>query len=244
MRQHVRTDDERSMTVSEPVSLFGRAAGEGTVEIVVETYNFLPDRVEVWFDGEMKPATMATIYMDDDWPVMWEAEFPATRPEGPRMVIARAYEDDVEVFSATGQVMSIVEGWDTIYVTIDEPEDRKVVKDAILLASGKASSNYSIWWVRYQWDDEDYWYWKECSGTENWTAAIETHEIKDGWHSLRIIASDYYRVGTAEVRVHIGEEEDSSVKLSDITFVIFFILLFVYFLRTKPARVSDDPSKR
>jgi hypothetical protein len=240
-------DDEVVMTIGQPGSIFGIVGEGGTVEVHVTTYNFSPDRIDVTFDGTVRPASRNwSIEPYDPRADVWTVEFPATVPEGRRLVIARAYEDDVEVLVAVGEVMSLVEGWDSVDVTIDHPADGEVVTEPILVASGQASSNYTIWWVKYYFDEADFFSWRDCTGTENWTAAIETDRLDEGWHDLTIVANDYYRTGRLVVRIHIGElddeEEEERIEPVEVILLIILIVVLVVLFRTKPPRVSEKAS--
>ena len=214
---------------------------EGEVWVAMYVHNIWHDvtRVMVEFEGEQKQAYFHPYGLDPKSGTLeYLAKFNSTPPEGMKTVIVRVYEEGELVVTHRGQVMSVVRGWDQVDVRISDPKDRDTVTKKILVASGTASSNYTIRGAYARWDDWDVYI--NCTGTENWTVAIETAGLEKGWHTLTIVAYDDWRVGSTVISVHIGEKDDgSNVTGYDVVAFLFLTVILVALFRTKPPRVSE-----
>ncbi len=241
---------------------------EGEVRINFEVHNLEPDNVTVEFEGLEKEANRAYL---TPWENPWNppepepypfanrregygTTFPATPPEGMKPFIIRLYVDNTVVLTYVGQVMCLVKGWAEVLLTVEEPKDQDIIEEGtILVASGTVSSNYTIRNMRAEWDFNG----NRINITiqPNWTIALETADLERGTHLLYFRASDNYRSDSWVIVVHIGEpgringegmngDRSAEVGAGDIVAVLVLIVIFVYLLRTKPPRVSEDPSKR
>jgi outer membrane protein assembly factor BamB len=177
----------------------------------------------------------------------WRADIPSTPPEGLRNITAQGFIGGEIVAIERIQAMVLVEGWNQVDVSIVEPLMNEKV-DGVVLIKGTVSSNYSIEFVHVWWDDNKEWDGPDFPRGEisddNWTAAMETGHLKDGWHTLHVVANDGYRVGIASVRVIVREEPEEEIEIGyiDIAAVLILILLFLNLLLRKPPRVPEGSS--
>jgi len=218
--------------------------GEVWIRMVIHNIPAFKTKVLVEFEGETKEAfayVHPEVFNPKFGPDGWMAQFNATTPEGMKPVIIKVYEDNELIITHRGQVMSLVDGWDKVDVRISEPEKDGAITKKILVAEGTASSNYTIRRVYAIWDDSDIVI--NCTGQENWTVALETAGLEEGWHTLTIVAHDDWRQGSSEVRVHIGEKDEAGdVTLFEVVPLIILIVILVVLFRTKPPRVSEKAS--
>jgi hypothetical protein len=218
---------------------------DGKTAIRGRITGLVPDSIQVEFEGTI---TQAYVYDDGEWPQddvgRWSAYVPCDEFEGFRMVTVQAIVGEQVVIEEVGRVLVLLEGWSSLEVYIDEPKSGSRI-DSILITSGRIESNYSIEYIEIGIDNEVVHY-EFPDDLEDWFVAIDISNLSDGEHILWVMAHDIFHEGSAIIKFRTGSEEEevTPVKLSDIAFVIFFILLLVYFVRTKPARVSEDPSKR
>lgn len=215
---------------------------EGIIDIHVEVYGAPVEGlvVEIVYGGTTETATY------DEAHQYWSASTEAKPPEDWQSVDVLAKVDGVVLASEQVNTMVLIEGWDSFDIVVDTPKEDAYV-DGLFRVEGTATSNYTINDLVVRWDDqEDHWNILDSGDFQDgsWNITIDTQGLEDGEHTLWVLGHDEFRDGADSITLYIGEEEDSPVKLSDIAFVIFFILLFVYFLRTKPARVPEDPSKQ
>jgi len=215
---------------------------EGFVDVQVQVFGApIEDlEVEIVYQG----TTVAATY--DETQQYWYASTDAKPPEDWQLVDIWAKVDDVALAYEGYYTMVLIEDWDSLDITIETPSDGSY-KDGLFRVEGSATSNYTLEELLVRWDDrEDHWNVLDSGPFQDgsWNITIDTQGLEDGEHTLWVLGHDEYRDGDASITLYIGEEEDTSVKLSDIAFVIFFLLLFVYFIRTKPVRVKEDPSKR
>ena len=215
---------------------------EGIIDIHVEVFGAPVEdlTVEIVYHGTTEQAT----YDQDEG--YWTASTPATPPEDYQRVDVLARIDGVVLASENVHPMVLIEGWDSFDIDVKMPKESSHV-DGLFRVEGTARSNYTIQDLVVRWDDhEDHWNVLDSGDFQdgNWNITIDTQGLEDGEHTLWVLGHDEYRDDAVSITVFIGEEEVTPVKMSDIAFVIFFVLLLVYFVRTKPARVSEDPSKR
>jgi outer membrane protein assembly factor BamB len=217
------------------VPLPGTDHEEGRVKVMVRVNGTVPDRVEVTFDG-----TTIVAVPPGSGEVLYSAEFLATPPEGMRPVLARAIIDGQPVLETVGETLSLVEGWDLVEITVQRPDAGQVV-EGVIVVSGTASSNYTILSVEVSWDDtED---WSLATGTDEWTAGLETGNLSSGDHTLVVRAFDGYRWGTDRVKVKVEDGETMEVSALEVgAFLLLFIVLLVL-IRTKPPRTSEGASE-
>ncbi len=213
--------------------------GEGAVMVMIRVHNLFlgSTRVMVEFEGETKEANRFLLGND------YLVTFNSTAPEGMKPYIIRVFYDDRLVLTNRGQIMSLVEGWDRVDLRISTPKNGTVITRNIFVVSGTASSNYTIEGVYGFWDNHARVF--NCTGAENWTVALDTVGIKDGWHNLTIIANDGWRMGIYQIRIHIGEMDDHpSVGQLDLIALLILLVVLVALLRTKPPRTSEKASDR
>ena len=215
---------------------------EGIIDIHVEVFGAPAEdlTVEIVYEGTTESATY------DEAQHYWYASTEAKPPEDWQRVDVLARVDGVVLAVEQVYTMVLIEGWDSLDIVIERPKEGSHM-DGLFRVEGMATSNYTIDSLLVRWDDrEDHWNVLESGQFQDgsWNITIDTQGLEDGEHTLWVLGRDEFRDGAASITLYIGEDEATPVKLSDITFVIFFILLFVYFLRTKPARVSEDPSKQ
>lgn len=216
---------------------------EGTIDIHVVVHGApIEDlTVEIEYQGTTEDATF------DPVEGYWSASTEAKPPEEWQRVDVLARVDGVVLALEQVNTMVLIEGWDSLDIVVDRPSKGSYV-DGLFRVEGTATSNYTIDELVVRWDDnEDHWNVLDSGNFQDgsWNITIDTQGLEDGKHTLWVLGHDEYRDGAASITVFVGEEDEATpVKLSDIAFVIFFILLLVYFVRTKPARVSEDPSKR
>ncbi len=216
---------------------------EGIIDVHVEVFGAPVEdlEVEIVYEGTTEAATY------DEAQQFWYASTPAIPPENMQYVDVLARVDGIVLAFEQVSTMVLIEGWDSFDVVVDTPTYGSYV-DGLLRVEGTATSNYTIQDLAVRWDDqEDHWNVLDSGNFQDgyWNITIDTQGLEDGEHTLWVLGQDEYRDGSASITLYIGEEdEDIPVKLSDIAFVVFFILLYVYFIRTKPARGSESPSKQ
>ncbi|NOQ52969.1 MAG: PQQ-binding-like beta-propeller repeat protein [Thermoplasmata archaeon] len=216
---------------------------EGIIDILVEVYGVPAEdlAVEILYEGTTEQATY------DEVNQYWYASTEADPPEDWQRVDVLARVDGIVVALETVFTMVLIEGWDSLDIAIERPKEGSHV-DGLFRVEVTAHSNYTIQSLVVRWDEqEDHWNILDSGEFQDgsWNITIDTRGLEDGEHVLWVLGHDGYREGGASITLRVGEEGQATpVKLSDIAFVIFFVLLLVYFVRTKPARVSEDPSKR
>ena len=215
---------------------------EDIIDIHVEVFGAPVEdlAVEIVYQG----TTVAATY--DGVQQYWYASTEAKPPEGWQRVDVLAKVDGIVLAVEQVYMMVLIEGWDSLDIQIEKPNEGSYMDD-LFRVEGTATSNYTIDSLVVRWDEqEDHWNVLESGQFQDgsWNITIDAQGLEDGEHTLWVLGRDEYRDDSASITLYIGEDAATPVKLSDIAFVIFFILLLVYFVRTKPARVSEDPSKR
>jgi outer membrane protein assembly factor BamB len=201
-------------------------------------HNLKPDSVTIELEGDVRDAIQKDTLPED--PEEFGASFTVTPPEGFKTVVVRAYQNGELALTHVGEVMSLVDGWNEVVVTVHHPKDGQDGIEGIFVASGTVSSNYTIERIYAVWDGSGERF--NCSGAPNWTVALETSHLEEGEHVLTFVASDGYREGRASVKVFVGEDKTDPVEaLEMIPLIILIILLLVLFL-TKPPRKGDRSS--
>ncbi len=225
-----------------PTTEYGQKE-DGKVQVRGIVEGLVPDVLRVTFEGtdqDVEPQTNG----------LFTALFATERREGPRTVTVRALVDDIVVIEEQAEVLVLVDDWGAPVITIDSPTANSTV-DGIVRASGTVTSNYTLRLLAIRWDgDLDNWTSildvGEFDG-QGWNVTIDTHGLEPGEHILEVIADDGYRSSIESIPLNVEKGEDSSgndIGVYEVVLLILLIIVFVYLLRTKPPRVSEDPSKQ
>lgn len=202
-------------------------------------HNMEPDRVTIELEGDVEEAVRKETLPDE--PEVYGAGFTIKPPEGLKSVVVRAYDDGELVLIHSGEVMSIIPGWNQVILTVDHPKDGQKGFEGILVASGTVTSNYTVKRVYAQWDRSSEQI--NCTGAPNWTVALETVHLDKGEHTLKFVAYDDYRTTSVQLRIFIGEEEeDRDVEVIEVVSLLILIFILIALFRTKPPRVSEKAS--
>jgi hypothetical protein len=198
----------------------------------------VPDVLRVEFEGrtqEVEPQANG----------LFTALFGTTPTEGPREVRVQAVVGDTVVLEERFEVLVLVEGWSSIEIRIEQPVDGVRV-DGVFFARGTVSSNYTVEEVFVIVDDDPERRYVP-DDLLNWSVAIDIAGLEDGEHTLVVMARDTVRAAEGVEVVFLTGEPDgeklTSVGLWDVVAVLALVGVFVHLLRTKPPRVSEDPSK-
>lgn len=227
-----------------PTTEYGQVE-DGKVQVRGIIEGLVPEVLRVTFEGtdqDVEPQTNG----------LFTALF-ATEPlEGFRTVTVRAIVDDVVVIEEQAQVMVLVGDLGTPVVTIDSPKAGSTV-EGIVRVSGTATSNYTLYLLAIRWDgDLDNWTSILDVGEYDgkwWNVTIDTHGLEPGEHILEVIADDGYRSTMEYILLDVDDgggegEADNAIAWYEVVVLLLLIIVFVYLLRSKPPRVSEDPSKR
>ncbi len=211
----------------------------------------------LWVEAEVKGDVQTTgvrVLFDDGVhdadPIggVWRTTLPISPPFGWRNVTIEAYDagGGIATERAMVYVFSIIPG--AVEVVIDSPSNGTRV-EGVVLVTGRVISNYSIGYLHVFWDEEppvlpDLPNGEYSEG--NWTAALETVDLKHGLHTINAIAITEGSPlrGNASIRVKVVDEADEkrSVGFLDIVAALVLIAIFVALLLTKPPRVPEGSS--
>jgi outer membrane protein assembly factor BamB len=223
------SDQEVLITADSPV-LYGveredTAVFRGSFEGVEPDYM----RVQLW--GEGGPAGKTSHF---EPPGTWSQSFWYPVTEGPQHLRVWAWKDDRLLADEVFHVMVLVEEWSQIEITIANPSPGDKV-EGVLLANGTAASNYTLREVQVRIGDDGAW--QTAEGLGDWTAALDTHDLPDGEHTLTVRVTDEYRTQETSVGFRIGDEKQtggSDIGAYEVGLLLLLIVILVYLFRTKP----------
>ncbi|UCC92368.1 MAG: PQQ-binding-like beta-propeller repeat protein [Thermoplasmata archaeon] len=229
-------EHEVIVTADSPILYGGKF--EGTAIFTGSLEGVEPDRLRVQLWGEWGPAGTITNLQE---PGRWSMAFRYPMTEGPQYLKVWAWKDERLLADEVFHVMVLVEGWSHIDIDIENPSHGERV-EGVLLATGTAFSNFTLETVQLRIDDDGQWYTAE--GLSNWTAALDTHDISDGEHTLWVRVTDEHRYDDVSVVFRIGEDKttgSSDIGGLEVALLLILIVILVVMFRTKPAR-PEKPS--
>jgi outer membrane protein assembly factor BamB len=231
-------DREAFLSISTP-----DPPAEGLVELTVETLGFVADSVEI--SSELNEYEASPV-----GDKVWEVSFEPLPPEEVKLIYVRAIIDGQVFIEDSVLVQALIEGVESVFVTVNEPDQRASVGGNVVVR-GSASSAHTVREVRVWWDDDvnNSVLWvptTEYKTFDNWTIVVSSAGLSSGKHTLNVEARDKYRSTSAGVVVNVeGPAKDvGDVTTGEVVLIILLVIVFAVLLVTKPPRVSESPSPR
>jgi outer membrane protein assembly factor BamB len=134
-------DREAFLSISTP-----DPPAEGLVELTVETLGFVADSVEI--SSELNEYEASPV-----GDKVWEVSFEPLPPEEVKLIYVRAIIDGQVFIEDSVLVQALIEGVESVFVTVNEPDQRASVGGNVVVR-GSASSAHTVREVRVWWDDD------------------------------------------------------------------------------------------
>lgn len=163
----------------------------------------------------------------------WEARVVLGGMGGPLRVLATVYSSDGLVLAeGTVYVVARDPSGERPKVTILKPERGERV-DPIAVASGRVEGEYPPIRLEASWDDSGCW--TAFEPVVNWTLALSTAGLDQGFHTLRVRAFDGMFTDEASVKVEVGEvHEGTEVGLPSVIAIALLLAVVVALVLTRP----------
>ncbi len=187
------------------------------------------DSAEVTVDGVPQPAEKGG--------VLWRAELRLSMDPGPVRITARTQLEN-GVFLEEGILVNLLpDDAMGLQITIVSPENGSRHDDVVVVRFDLRADR-PILWARVRWEDQGDWL--NATKEDVWIAALDTSNLTDGRHTIRIEAFDGL-LGVAFVDIVKGEEEedDRDITWLEVAIVAILVVVVAILMATKPRRKGE-----